>query len=214
MCEEFYEKLEHELGVVPVVVIERPEDAVPMSDALMEAGMKSAEVTFRTSVAAEAIASMLKAHPDMEVGAGTVLNVDQAKCALDAGAKFIVCPGYSEDVVSYCIENGVDVMPGTVTPSEVTMAVNRGLSATKFFPAVQYGGLSTIKALCGPFVGHRFMPTGGVSAQNLEEYLSAPEVIACGGSWMVKPRLFADGDFSEVTRLASETMGIVRRLRG
>lgn len=213
MFETFYEKLE-QLGIVPVVVLEKVEDAAPLAHALMAAGMASAEVTFRTACAAECITAMAEAEPDMCVGAGTVLTVEQVDRAVAAGAQFIVSPGYNEDVVRHCIEIDVPVLPGTVSPSEVTAAANHGLTVTKFFPAAQYGGLSTIKALAAPFVGHRFMPTGGVSTANVEEYLSCPSIIACGGTWMVKPELFADGDFSEVQRIATEAMEAVHRVRG
>lgn len=213
MFETFYEKLE-QLGIVPVVVLEKVEDAAPLAHALMAAGMASAEVTFRTACAAECIAAMAEAEPDMCVGAGTVLTVEQVDRAVAAGAQFIVSPGYNEDVVRHCIEIDVPVLPGTVSPSEVTAAANHGLTVTKFFPAAQYGGLSTIKALAAPFVGHRFMPTGGVSTANVEEYLSCPSIIACGGTWMVKPELFADGDFSEMQRIATEAMEAVHRVRG
>lgn len=213
MFETFYEKLE-QLGIVPAVVLEKVEDAAPLAHALMAAGMASAEVTFRTACAAECITAMAKAEPDMCVGAGTVLTVEQVDCAVAAGAQFIVSPGYNEDVVRHCIEIDVPVLPGTVSPSEVTAAANHGLTVTKFFPAAQYGGLSTIKALAAPFVGHRFMPTGGVSTANVEEYLSCPSIIACGGTWMVNPELFADGDFNEVQRIATEAMEAVHRVRG
>ncbi len=196
MYEQFYEQLE-DLGIVPVVVLEKVEDAAPLAHALMAAGMKSAEVTFRTACAAECIAAMAEAEPEMCVGAGTVLNCEQVDAARAAGAKFVVSPGFNADVVKYCIELDLPVLPGTVTPSEVTAAVNLGLKVTKFFPAAQYGGLNTIKALAAVFGGHRFMPTGGVSTGNVEEYLSDPAIIACGGTWMVKPALFADGDFSQ-----------------
>ena len=180
----------------------------------MAAGMKSAEVTFRTACAAECIAAMAEAEPKMCVGAGTVLTVEQVEQARAAGAKFIVSPGYNEDVVKHCIDIDLPVLPGTVTPSEVTAAENLGLKVTKFFPASQYGGLNTIKALAAPFVGHRFMPTGGVSTANVEEYLSSSAIIACGGTWMVKPALFADGDFSKVEQIAREAMDVVKKVRG
>lgn len=180
----------------------------------MSAGMKSAEVTFRTACAAECIAAMAEAEPEMCVGAGTVLTVEQVEQARAAGAKFIVSPGYNEDVVKHCIDIDLPVLPGTVTPSEVTAAENLGLKVTKFFPAAQYGGLNTIKALAAPFVGHRFMPTGGVSTANVEEYLSSSAIIACGGTWMVKPALFADGDFSKVEQIAREAMDVVKKVRG
>lgn len=213
MYEEFYKKLEG-LGIVPVVVLEKVEDAAPLAHALMAAGMASAEVTFRTSCAAECIAAMAAAEPEMCVGAGTVLSVEQVDEALAAGAQFIVSPGFSEAVVKHCIELNVPALPGTVTPTEVTAAQALGLHVTKFFPAAQYGGLNTIKALAAPFVGHRFMPTGGVSAANVGEYLSCSSIVACGGTWMVKPSLFADGDFSQVEAVAREAMDAVRAVRG
>lgn len=213
MYEDFYKQLES-LLIVPVVVLEREQDAVPMADALMRAGMCSAEVTFRTAAAPAAIRAMRAAHPDMAVGAGTVLSVEQVDEALEAGATFIVSPGFDEEVVAHCIARGVPVLPGTVTPSEVGAARKMGLSVTKFFPAEQYGGLSTIKALCAPFVGHRFMPTGGVSTGNLDAYLASPHIVACGGTWMVKPELFRDGDFSRVEQVAAEAMRQARSVRG
>lgn len=213
MYESFYEKLEA-LAIVPVVVLQDEAQALPMADALMAGGMCSAEVTFRTDAAAGSIRIMHEAYPDMAVGAGTVLTVVQVDEAVAAGASFIVSPGFDADVVSHCIDIDVPVLPGTVTPSEVTAARKLGLKVTKFFPAAQYGGLSTIKALCAPFVGQRFMPTGGVSLSNVEEYLSSPEIIACGGTWMVKPALFADGDFSKVQSQAAEAMAIAAKVRG
>ena len=212
MFEQFYEKLES-LAIVPVVVLERVEDAAPLAHALMEAGMESAEVTFRTDCAAECIRAMAAAEPNMCVGAGTVLNLNQIDEAIAAGAQFIVSPGYNDEVVRACVERDLPVLPGTVTPSEVTAAEGQGLKVTKFFPAAQYGGLTTIKALAAPFVGHRFMPTGGVSTGNVAEYLSCPAIIACGGTWMVKPDLFAEGDFSQVTALATEAMHLAREAR-
>lgn len=213
MFDQFYTTLES-LGIVPVVVLDKVEDAAPLAHALMAAGMKSAEVTFRTACAAECIAAMAEAEPEMCVGAGTVLTVEQVEQARAAGAKFTVSPGYNEDVVKHCIGIDLPVLPGTVTPSEVTAAENLGLKVTKFFPAAQYGGLNTIKALAAPFVGHRFMPTGGVSTANVEEYLSSSAIIACGGTWMVKPALFADGDFSKVEQIAREAMDVVKKVRG
>lgn len=213
MYEQFYEKLES-TGIVPVVVLERIEDAAPLAHALMAAGMRAAEVTFRTACAAECIAAMAAAEPQMCVGAGTVLTIENVRRAMSSGAQFIVSPGYDDAIVSYCIELSLPVLPGTVTPSEVCVARARGLNVTKFFPAEQYGGLKTIGALAAPFGGHRFMPTGGISTSNVEDYLRDSNVIACGGTWMVKPELFADGDFSRVTEAALEAMQIVKRLRG
>lgn len=212
MFDQFYSQLEG-LGIVPVVVLEKVEDAAPLAHALMDAGMKSAEVTFRTACAAECIAAMAEAEPEMCVGAGTVLNTKQVNEARAAGAKFIVSPGFNADVVKYCIQLDLPVLPGTVTPSEVTAAENMGLKVTKFFPAAQYGGISTIKALAAVFGGHRFMPTGGVNTGNVEEYLGSSAIIACGGTWMVKPAMFADGDFSKVEQTAREAMEVVRKVR-
>lgn len=213
MYEEFYSKLES-LGIVPVVVLEKVEDAEPMAHALMAAGMKSAEVTFRTACAAECIKTMAAVEPDMCVGAGTVLTLEQLDAALAAGAKFIVSPGYDEAIVKRCIELGVPVLPGTVTPSEVLAAENLGLTVTKFFPAAQYGGLGTINAICAAIQTHRFMPTGGVSTDNAAEYLSNPHIIACGGTWMVKPAMFADGNFDAVHESAAKAMELVHSIRG
>ncbi|MCI6274291.1 MAG: bifunctional 4-hydroxy-2-oxoglutarate aldolase/2-dehydro-3-deoxy-phosphogluconate aldolase [Coriobacteriaceae bacterium] len=213
MYESFYKTLE-ELLIVPVVVLDSESQAAPMADALMAAGMCSAEVTFRTDAAAGSIRAMRDAQPKMHVGAGTVLTVGQADAAIASGAEFIVSPGFDAEVVSHCIEREVPVLPGTVTPSEVSAARKLGLTVTKFFPAAQYGGLDTIKALCAPFVGHRFMPTGGVSKANLADYLGSDSIVAVGGTWMVKPALFADGDFSQVEHLAAEAMAAAHAVRG
>lgn len=212
MFEAFYDELA-ELKIVPVVVLEREEDAEPLADALIAGGMPSAEVTFRTPCAAACIRAMRAAHPEMCIGAGTALTPEQVDDAVDAGAEFIVSPGFSEDVVRHAIERGVPVLPGTVTPSEVAAARALGLTVTKFFPAAQYGGLSTIKALCAPFVGHRFMPTGGVSPANVAEYLASPEIIACGGTWMVKPQMIREHRFDEMLALTKEAAEIVRSTR-
>ena len=203
----------YEIGIIPVIAFNSVDEALPLCKALMDGGLPAAEVTFRTACAAECIAAMAEAEPEMCVGAGTVLTVEQVEQARAAGAKFIVSPGYNEAVVKHCIDIDLPVLPGTVTPSEVTAAVNLGLKVTKFFPAAQYGGLNTIKALAAPFVGHRFMPTGGVSTANVEEYLSSSAIIACGGTWMVKPALFADGDFSKVEQIAREAMDVVKKVR-
>ena len=204
----------YEIGIIPVIAFNSVDEAIPLCKALMDGGLPAAEVTFRTACAAECIAAMAEAEPEMCVGAGTVLTVEQVEQARAAGAKFIVSPGYNEDVVKHCIDIDLPVLPGTVTPSEVTAAENLGLKVTKFFPAAQYGGLNTIKALAAPFVGHRFMPTGGVNTANVEEYLSSSAIIACGGTWMVKPALFADGDFSKVEQIAREAMDVVKKVRG
>lgn len=209
----FYERV-YQMGVVPVVVLEDERDAVPMGTALAAGGLPAAEVTLRTAAAADCIRAMAERCPEVLVGAGTVLSLEQAKRAVAAGARFVVSPGFDPEVVDWCLANRVDVIPAAVTPTELTALVNRGISVTKFFPAAQYGGRATIDALASAFVGHRFMPTGGVDAANLRAYLEDPAVIACGGTWMVKPKLFADGDFSEVERLSAQAASIVRELRG
>ena len=213
MFESFYQKLET-LGIVPVVVLDRVEDAEPLAHALMDAGMASAAVTFRTDCAAACIGAMAKAEPDLCVGAGTVLTTDQLDAAIEAGARFIVSPGFDEEVCRPCIERGIPVLPAVVTPTELIAARKLGLTVTKFFPAAQYGGLGTIQALAAVFGGHRFMPTGGISQANVEEYLACPAIVACGGTWMVKPALFADGDFSRVRDAAEQAMEAVHRVRG
>lgn len=209
----FYESVE-KIGVVPVVVLDRAEGALPVADVLVEGGLPSAEVTFRTACAADAIHEMSEKRPELLVGAGTVLTLDQARRAVDAGARYVVSPGYNMEVVDWCLANEVPVLPAGVTPTEVTELVNRGLEVTKFFPAAQYGGLDTIKALASVFVGHRFMPTGGVSAANLHEYLECPAILACGGTWMVKPDLIRAGAFDRMLELAREAAALVREVRG
>ena len=176
-------------GVIPVVVINDVEDAEPLAQALCEGGLPCAEVTFRTAAAEESIRKMTDIYPDMLIGAGTVLTTEQVDRAVAAGAKFIVSPGFDPEVVDYCILKQIPVFPGCITPSEVAQAVKRGLKVVKFFPAVQFGGVSTIQALTAPYVGLKFMPTGGVNAKNLADYLQCKSIIACGGSWMVKSDL-------------------------
>ncbi len=201
-------------GVVPVVVLENADDALPLGKALIDGGLPVAEVTFRTAAAEESIRRMHDAYPDMLVGAGTVLSVEQVDRAVAAGAQFIVSPGFDPEVVDYCISKDIPIFPGCVTPSEITQAVKRGLKVIKFFPAGSFGGVSTIKALSGPFVGLKVMPTGGVSEKNLAEYLGNKSIIACGGSWMVKGDLIKAGDFSKIVELTKEAVAIVKEVRG
>lgn len=201
-------------GVVPVVVLEDEKDALPLAEALVKGGLPVAEVTFRTAAAEGSIKAMCEAYPEMLVGAGTVLSVEQVDRALKAGARFIVTPGFDEEVVDYCIANNIPVYPGTVTPSEVTKAVKRGLNICKFFPAEQYGGVSTIKALSAPFTTVKFMPTGGVSAKNLKDYLSCGKIVACGGSWMVKGDLIKAHEFDKIRKLTAEAVALVKEIRG
>ncbi|MDO5145399.1 MAG: bifunctional 4-hydroxy-2-oxoglutarate aldolase/2-dehydro-3-deoxy-phosphogluconate aldolase [Eubacteriales bacterium] len=200
-------------GVVPVVVLEDAKDAAPLAKALTEGGLPCAEVTFRTDAAEESIKIMTSEYPDMFVGAGTVLTVEQVKRAVNAGAKFIVSPGFDPEIVDYCLKEEIPVFPGCITPSEVAQAVKRGLKVVKFFPAEPFGGVKTIKAMAAPYVGLKFMPTGGVSAKNLESYLECDKIVACGGSWMVKGDLVKAGKFDEIQALTEEAVKLVDNIR-
>lgn len=191
--------------VVPVVVLAQADRAESLADALVAGGLHVVEVTFRTAAAAEAIRRMAE-HRELVVGAGTVVRPEQVDQAADAGARFVVSPGLSPAVVARARERGVDVLPGAVTPSEVIAAVDLGISTLKFFPAAQYGGVATLKALASPFPGVRFIPTGGVSLANLTDYLSLPTVPAVGGSWMVRPDLVDAGDFAAITELSAQAV--------
>lgn len=202
------------LGVVPVVVLDEVKDAKPLAEALCKGGLPVAEVTFRTAAAKESIKIMSENFPDMLVGAGTVLTIKQVDEAVENGAKFIVSPGFDEEVVDYCIEKGIPVFPGCITPSEVAKAVKRDLKVVKFFPSEQFGGVSTIKALAAPYTGVKFMPTGGISESNLKEYLSCNKIIACGGSFMVKADFIKSGNFDKVVELTKEAVAIVKEVRG
>ena len=201
------------MGVVPVVVLNDAKDAAPLAKALVEGGLPCAEVTFRTEAAEESIRIMATEFPEMFVGAGTVLTIDQVDRAVNAGAKFIVSPGFDPEIVDYCISKNIPVYPGCITPSEVAQAVKRGLEVIKFFPAEQFGGVATIKALAAPYTGVKFMPTGGVSASNLENYLSFDRIVACGGSWMVKGDLVKAGKFDEIKALVEEAVQLVADIR-
>lgn len=206
--EKFYET-----RVVPVVVLEDAEDAVPLAQALVEGGLLSAEVTFRTAAAEESIRRMTEAFSQMLVGAGTVLTKEQVDAAAAAGAKFIVSPGFDPEIVDYCLEKKIPVLPGCISPSEVAQAVKRGLTIVKFFPAEQAGGIAMIKAMAAPYVGLKFMPTGGINAGNLTEYLSCDKILCCGGSWMVKGDLVKAGNFGKIRGLSAETRKLVDTIR-
>ena len=201
------------MGVVPVVVLNDVKDAAPLAKALVEGGLPCAEVTFRTEAAEESIRIMAGEFPEMFVGAGTVLTIDQVDRAVAAGAKFIVSPGFDPEIVDYCLEKDIPVFPGCITPSEVAQAVKRGLKIVKFFPAEPFGGVKTIKAMAAPYVGLKFMPTGGVNAKNLESYLSFDRIIACGGSWMVNGALVKEGKFDEIKALTKEAVELVAQIR-
>ncbi len=190
--------------VVPVVVLDRSEDAIPTANALLAGGVDVMEITFRTAAAPDAIEAVAKSCPDMLVGAGTVLTLEQCKLAVEKGAKFIVSPGFDGEVVSWCVENGVAVCPGCVTPTEIMAALKHGLNVVKFFPANVYGGLSAMKNLSAPFGGVKFLPTGGVNTANIKEYFSAPFIHAVGGSWICPKADITAGNFEKITALSKE----------
>lgn len=197
------------IGIVPVIALDHAEDAEPLGRALREGGLNCAEVTFRTAAAAEAIRILSQTFPDMCVGAGTVLTPAQVDAAVAAGAKFIVSPGLNPTVVSYCVEKNIPIVPGCSSPSDIETALSFGLDVVKFFPAEAAGGLPMIKAMSAPYTKVRFMPTGGINAANLNDYLAFSKIIACGGSWMVSKDLLAARDFDtirEKTREAVRTM--------
>ena len=209
MAEQFYE-----YGVVPVVVLEEAKDALPLAKALVEGGLPCAEVTFRTAAAEESIRLMSEKYPEMLVGAGTVLTTKQVDRAAAAGAKFIVSPGFDPEIVDYCLEKKIPVFPGCITPSEVAQAVKRGLQVVKFFPAEQAGGVAMIKAMAAPYTMVKFMPTGGISAKNLADYLSFGKILCCGGSWMVKGDLIKNGEFDKIRELTKEAVELAAKIRG
>ena len=190
--------------VVPVVVLEKAEDAVPTAKAMLAGGVDTMEITFRTACAPEAIKAVAENCPEVLVGAGTVINLEQCKLAVKMGAKFIVSPGYSEEIVSWCVENNIPVTPGCVTPTDIMAAVNHGLKVIKFFPANVYGGLNAMKNLSAPFVGLKFLPTGGINTANIREYIDAPFVHAVGGSWVCPKAEIAAGNFEKITQLCRE----------
>jgi len=190
--------------VVPVVVLDKVEDAVPTAKAMAAGGVDTMEITFRTACAPECIKAVAENCPEVLVGAGTIINLEQCKLAVQMGAKFIVSPGYSEEVVAWCVENGIPVAPGCVTPTEIMAALKHGLKMVKFFPANVYGGLNAMKNLSAPFVGLKFLPTGGVNAGNIKEYIDAPFIHAVGGSWVCPKADIAAGNWEKITNLCLE----------
>ena len=202
-----------EIGIVPVVVLDDAKDAAPLAKALIDGGLPCAEVTFRTEAAEECIRIMSEQFPEMLVGAGTVLTTEQVDRAVAAGAKFIVSPGLNPRIVKYCVEKGILITPGCANPSDVEQAIENGLEVVKFFPAEQYGGVSTIKALAAPYTMVKFMPTGGVNAGNLKDYLSCDKIVCCGGSWMVKGDLIKAGEFDRIREMTREAVELVRSIR-
>jgi len=192
--------------LVPVVVLSEPDSAAPLGAALLAGGLRCAEVTFRTAAAAAAIRAMAAGNPELIVGAGTVLTVEQVDVAVDAGARFVVSPGFGPAVVRRCLELQIPVFPGATTATEVQMALDAGLDVVKFFPAEAAGGARMIEALAAPFPTVRFVPTGGIGPDNLARYLAIPSVAAVGGTWMVAPPLVAAADWAEITRLTRDAV--------
>lgn len=203
----------YDYAVVPVVVLNDADDAVPLADALIKGGLPCAEVTFRTDAAEESIRRICESFPDMLVGAGTVLTTEQVERAHKAGAKFIVSPGFDPEIIDCCISIGLPVLPGCITPSEIAQAVKRGLKVVKFFPAEQSGGVAMIKAMAAPYSMVKFMPTGGISTKNLADYLSCDKILCCGGSWMVKEDLIKSGSFDKITDMTKEATALARSIR-
>jgi 2-dehydro-3-deoxyphosphogluconate aldolase/(4S)-4-hydroxy-2-oxoglutarate aldolase len=198
-----------ELGIVPVVAIEQAKDALALGKALIAGGLSLAEITFRTAAAEEAIKILTTELPEMLVGAGTVLSVDQVKKAVAAGAQFILSPGLNPKVVAYCVEHQIPVTPGINAPTQIEMALEYGLTILKFFPAEASGGLAMLKAIAAPYGSISFIPTGGIDQTNLNTYLAFNKVLACGGSWMVKADLISAGNFAEITRLTKEAIDVM-----
>ncbi len=210
---EILEKI-GELGIVPVVVLDDAKDAEPLAEALIAGGLPCAEVTFRTAAAEESIRIMSEKFPEMLIGAGTVLTTEQVDRAVAAGAKFIVSPGLNPKIVAYCVDNGIPITPGTSNASDIEAALEFGLDVVKFFPAEPAGGLKMIKALAAPYVGVKFMPTGGINAENVKAYLAYDRILACGGSWMVKGELVKNGEFQKIREMTAEAVNIVKESRG
>ena len=200
-------------GIVPVVVLDTAEKAMPAANALFAAGVDIMEITLRTPAGIDSIRITSLGCPEMCIGAGTVLSLDKCKQAVDAGARFIVLPGFDEEIVKWCTENNIAVTPGCVTPTEIMRALSHGLNVLKFFPAGVYGGVGAMKALAEPFSGVKFIPTGGISEANLGEYASAPVVHAVGGSWLCRKADIESENFSVITSLAADAVKIMRKQR-
>jgi 2-dehydro-3-deoxyphosphogluconate aldolase/(4S)-4-hydroxy-2-oxoglutarate aldolase len=194
------------IGIVPVIALDDAKDAKPLAEALFKGGLPVAEVTFRTEAAEESIRIMAREFPDMLVGAGTVLTIEQVDRAVSAGAKFIVSPGLNPRVVFYCVGKNIPMLPGISSPSDVEAAIELGLDTVKFFPAEAAGGIEMIKAMSAPYSKMKFMPTGGITADNLKEYLDFDKIVACGGSWMVKKDLVTAGSFDKIEALTREAV--------
>jgi len=204
----------HSFGIVPVIVIDSVDSAEPLARALSDGGLACAEVTFRTSAAEDSIRRIAEKFPGILLGAGTVLRVDQAEKAINAGARFIVSPGFNPRVVDYCQSRAVAVYPGVCTPTEIEAAMDRGLTDLKFFPAEPMGGLDYLKAISAPYSQVRFIPTGGINLENVRAYLAFNKVLCCAGTWMVKKEWVAAGEFDKIKKIAGEAVAIVKEISG
>ncbi|MFM2654366.1 bifunctional 4-hydroxy-2-oxoglutarate aldolase/2-dehydro-3-deoxy-phosphogluconate aldolase [Vibrio owensii] len=197
------------LKVIPVIAIDKAEDIIPLGKVLAENGLPAAEITFRSAAAAEAIRLLRETQPGMLIGAGTVLNREQAIAAKEAGATFIVSPGFNPNTVKACQEIGIDIVPGVNNPSTVEAALEMGLTTLKFFPAEASGGINMVKSLLAPYTDIELMPTGGINPSNIKDYLAIPRVLACGGTWMVDKKLIEAGNWEELARLTREAVALV-----
>ncbi|HCE5102594.1 bifunctional 4-hydroxy-2-oxoglutarate aldolase/2-dehydro-3-deoxy-phosphogluconate aldolase [Vibrio parahaemolyticus] len=197
------------LKVIPVIAIDKAEDIIPLGKVLAENGLPAAEITFRSAAAVEAIRLLRENQPDMLIGAGTVLNREQAIAAKEAGATFIVSPGFNPNTVKACQEIGIDIVPGVNNPSTVEAALEMGLTTLKFFPAEASGGINMVKSLLAPYTDIELMPTGGINPANIKDYLAVPRVLACGGTWMVDKKLIEAGNWEELARLTREAVALV-----
>lgn len=202
-----------DVGIIPVIQLDNVDDSERMAKALLDGDVDVAEVTFRANGADKVIKRIAKEYPNMLIGAGTVLTIEQAERAIDAGAKFIVSPGLSEDVISYSIKNDIPVFPGCLTPTEIQKAISLGLNILKFFPCETFGGLNAIKALSGPFPGVRFIPTGGIRLDNLHEYIATPSILACGGTFMATTKILREQNWTTVTEKCKEAREIIIQTR-
>ncbi len=198
------------LKLIPVAVIEDSKNALPLGRALMDSGLPVVEITFRTEAATESISIIRKKYPEMLIGAGTVLTIDQVNAAMDAGSEFIVTPGFNPTVVDYCVQNKIIVVPGLNAPSFVEWGLERGLNFFKFFPADLSGGIKMLKLISGPYPTARFMPTGGINENTLTDYLKLDNVIACGGSWLVNKDLISSGNFEEIKNLTTRALSLIK----
>lgn len=203
----------NDLGLVPVVAVNDIDTAYKMMSSLIEGGLPCVEVTYRTPCATQSIEILTKKFPEALIGAGTVLTMTQARNAIDAGAKFIVSPGFDEEIVDFCIESDTLVIPGCATATEIMRAIKKGLNIVKFFPAEQLGGTAIINALAAPFSNVKFVPSGGINAYNLSDYLNCKHVFACSGSWMVKKSLIESGDYCQIKQLTEQAVRIIKEVR-